>query len=111
MPVISNTMAVIGQIFNSPHKDSIVTLRLSPTQVAGMSDLPEKTQQLPLSPGFKMVFIAVFSLTVLAGIAEIVFAFSWATPTPNQQNVFEGMGFTWKAGTGAILGLLGGKMT
>jgi hypothetical protein len=34
----------------------------------------------------------------------------WTTPTPNQQSAFEAIGFAWKAGIGAIFGLLGGKV-
>jgi hypothetical protein len=86
------------------------------TSHLGIQDVQQQPQApdpqpQPLSSQFKLVFLAVLVITVLAGIAEIVLAFNWTTPTANQQNVFEAMGFTWKTGTGAILGLLGGKAT
>jgi hypothetical protein len=59
---------------------------------------------------FKMVFITVTVITVSAGAAQVMMAMGWQQPTPNEQSVFEAMGFTWKAGIGAIFGLLGGKV-
>jgi hypothetical protein len=35
----------------------------------------------------------------------------WGKPSAQQEQVFEAMGFAWKAGFGAIVGLLGGKVT
>jgi hypothetical protein len=60
-------------------------------------------------PRFKLVFGAVVAITVLAGIAEIAMASIWTTPTEFQHEVFSAMDFAWKAGFGAIVGLLGGK--
>ena len=62
-----------------------------------------------LSPTFKLIFVAVFAITVLSGVAQIVMAALWDAPTGLQQDVFSAMGFAWKAGFGAIVGLLGGK--
>jgi hypothetical protein len=62
-----------------------------------------------VSANFKMVFLVVAAITVLSGIASIVLAGWWLTPTQNEQNVFDSMSFAWKAGIGAILGLIGGK--
>jgi hypothetical protein len=62
-----------------------------------------------IHPAFKLIFIAVVAITVFAGIGEILMALSWAIPTPNQQTAFQAADFAWKAGIGAIFGLLGGK--
>jgi len=64
-----------------------------------------------VEPEFKIVFLAVFAITLISGIAQILMALAWDEPTGNQQAVFEGFGFAWKAGIGAVIGLLGGKVT
>jgi len=69
------------------------------------------TPRKQVTPAFKMIFFAVLTLTILAGIAQIALAGIWPTPTSNQQSAFEAFGFAWKAGIGAIFGLLGGKAT
>jgi hypothetical protein len=66
---------------------------------------------LAVSPTFKLVFLTVTAITVAAGMAHIALAFAWTAPTANQQSAFEALGFAWKAGIGAIFGLLGGKLT
>jgi hypothetical protein len=48
---------------------------------------------------------------MLSGIAQILMASFWETPTGLQQDVFSAMGFAWKTGFGAIVGLLGGKQS
>jgi hypothetical protein len=62
-----------------------------------------------LDPTFKMVFICVVTITVVSGIAVVWLADHWQSPTQNQQNAFAAADFAWKAGIGAIFGLLGGK--
>jgi hypothetical protein len=62
-----------------------------------------------ISVHFRLVFITVTIITVACGICSMVLAAIWTLPTPNQQSAFEAMGFAWKAGIGAIFGLLGGK--
>jgi hypothetical protein len=62
-----------------------------------------------LSPHFKMIFLAVLALTILAGLALITLASIWTSPTELQKQAFSAMDFAWKAGLGAIFGLLGGK--
>jgi hypothetical protein len=54
-------------------------------------------------------FIAVLLITLLAGLAQVVMASYWMTPTPTQQSVFEAMGFAWKAGLGLIFSVFGGS--
>jgi hypothetical protein len=70
----------------------------------------DKTSSQP-QRSFKLVFLTVVGITVLAGVAEIVMAAVWTNPTPDQQSTFEAAGFGWKAGIGAIFGLLGGKIS
>jgi hypothetical protein len=71
-------------------------------------DLPKQARG-QISPGFKLIFITVVTITVLSGVGQIVLAGIWLSPTPDQQSAFEALDFAWKAGIGAIFGLLGGK--
>jgi len=74
------------------------------------SEAPARTTVV-VTPTFKMIFFTVVALTVLAGLAQVGLAVMYENPTINQQAVFEGMGFAWKSGIGAIFGLLTGKVT
>jgi hypothetical protein len=62
-----------------------------------------------VKPAFKLVFLTVATITILCGIGEIAMASVWTAPTQHQDRAFEAIGFGWKAGIGAIFGLLGGK--
>jgi len=62
-----------------------------------------------VSPHFKLVFLVVAGFTLLFVIADVLFALASDQLSANQQTMFDGMNFAWKAGFGAILGLLGGK--
>src|SRR6266576_2198699 len=59
---------------------------------------------------FRLVFLSTLALTVLAGGIQIWLAHVWLSPTPLQVSIIEGMGFTWKAGVGALLGILSVKV-
>lgn len=63
-----------------------------------------------VSSPFKMVFLTVVVITLVSGASEILLAGFWITPSANQQSAFEAVGFAWKAGIGALFGLLGGKV-
>ena|SRR5260370_849729 len=73
--------------------------------------LEEMESTFVLSPRFKLIFLTVLGITVVAGVAQIVLAAVWQTPSPNEQSTFEAFGFAWKLGLGAIVGLLGGKVS
>jgi hypothetical protein len=60
---------------------------------------------------FRFVFTTIVALTVFSGMASLVMAFAIDNIHPQQQAIFESMNNTWKLGFGAILGLLGGKLT
>jgi hypothetical protein len=60
---------------------------------------------------FKLIFLTVVGITLLSGAAEIMLATLWVSPTADQQSAFEAVGFAWKAGIGAIFGLLGTRIT
>ncbi len=70
---------------------------------------------MEISSHFKIIFWSVFALTILSfiGQASLAFAGSEATEAAkipvNQANFQAICDFGWKAGLGAILGLLGGK--
>jgi hypothetical protein len=110
MLIISNAWSIIKQLFKSPFKDSVVTLRVS-QPIIGMSERPSRTRQEPIASEFRMIFFTVLSLTILFLIIDVVLTLYWTAPTAHQQTLLDGMGDLWKAGAGAILGLLGGKGT
>ena len=66
----------------------------------------------PVSPAFKLVFLAVLVRTFGSMMGAVLIAFlNHGALTENQQTVFDTMNTTWKMGIAAILGLLGGKST
>jgi hypothetical protein len=96
----SNTVLIASEALRSPLEKSVI----EPPPAAPPSPIT-------ISPTFKLVFISVLAITVFSGVAQIVMASIWATPTASQKEVFDAMGFAWKVGFGAIVGLLGGKVT
>jgi hypothetical protein len=114
----ANTAAVVSTTFSAPRSDSVVKiLDNSDVFVApGVRPLPkipgitQRSKDIAVPAVFKMVFVAVFVITLGGGIAQIMMASAWTVTTANEQSVFEGMGFAWKSGIGAIFGLLGGKV-
>ena len=68
------------------------------------------------SPGPKLpnsghIFYGVLLITIGAGVGQVLLAGLWVHPTSVQLSVIESLGFAWKAGIGAIFGLLGGEFT
>lgn len=57
---------------------------------------------------FRLVFLTVTGITIFSGITCLILA---AQPdlTPQQLRVFETAQMTWQTGSGALLGMLGGK--
>lgn len=117
---IRSLWQILWHTFSSPVQNSIIETRR--IIVAGFSDSPDimaslqqkpdpkcKKQPIHLHKEFKLVLLAVFVLTVGAGITHIVLAAIWPSPTENQQIAFETMASGWKIGLGAICGLVGGK--
>jgi hypothetical protein len=119
MSFIANTAHVIAESFSSPNEESILYLdtghveRKSKSLKIGVTPgvPPPRKPPAPLKPAFKWSLITVVAITVLSGLATIVIAGIWVHPTPDQQTTFEGFSFAWKAGIGAIFGLIGGKVT
>jgi hypothetical protein len=135
MSFFSNCRAIVSEIVTHPFSDSIALPSDAASASFGMTDnrstvrqsraasetrgdasgagaeprRSAETKSRYVSANFKMVFLVVAAITVLSGVASIVLAGWWLTPTQNEQNVFDSMGFAWKAGIGAILGLIGGK--
>jgi hypothetical protein len=54
----------------------------------------------------KLVFKAVLIVTIGSGLGDALIAYIWTDPTHNQQEIFDAFNFAWKAGIGAIFGLL-----
>jgi hypothetical protein len=88
------------------HQFALPDLEAGPSQPASGAGVP-----IVVTPVFKLVFLSVLGVTVLSGLIQIGIAYKWPSPTQNQQATFESFGFAWKAGLGAIFGLLGGKVT
>ena len=116
--LFSNAAAVVTELFNYPRSGTLVfTITERPPDysrldrhAAGPPPLEESAPKF-ISPTFKLVFLSVLGLTILAGAAEVIMAAYWTAPSANQQSAFEAASFVWKAGVGAILGLVGGKVT
>ena len=117
--VFANTATIVSESITSPSESSIILPQAvtppkadSPVR-ARTTDAAFDPSKVPgaivLSPAFKLVFLSVLAITVLSGVAQIVMASLWNSPTGLQLDVFSAMGFAWKTGFGAIVGLLGGK--
>ena len=74
---------------------------------SGVSRTPSKREVL--SHNYKLLILVTAAITVASGLAEIILAAVWSNPTANQQTAFAAMDFAWKAGIGALFGLLSGK--
>ena len=120
MGFIETMARVVVETFTAPLQQSLVDretgqterppiLREPMTLGAGQPTQRPGQHKAELKPAFKLAVITVLAITVLSGMAEIALANVWSVPTPNQQSAFEGFNFAWKAGIGAILGLIGGK--
>jgi hypothetical protein len=119
--LLANTAAIVSESLSSPNEKSVIGQPLSnftrqrlPPDTMGLQTKDagdDPSNPNILSRHFKLVFISVLAITVLSGLAQIVMATFWSTPTGPQQEVFLAMGFAWKMGFGAIVGLLGGKLT
>lgn len=118
--LFSNAAAVVSESLNYPRSGTLVfTTTERPPDYPKLerpraeSPPPPPEQFVPkfISPTFKLVFLSVLGLTILGGVAEVIMAACWTAPTPNQQSAFEAAAFVWKAGVGAVLGLVGGKVT
>jgi hypothetical protein len=127
MNFVMNAARVLTETFSAPTEESFIDLETGDTErhyVRPYINLwgrrpdtpvaPRRQRQRPpvlLKPTFKWALITVAAITVLSGITLIVLANIWHSPTPNQQSAFEAFDFAWKAGFGAICGLVGGKAT
>jgi hypothetical protein len=123
--LIANTALIVSETLRSPTEETVIVPGSAKTQrreeavaerpptrrltTDAAYDPTKAPGAIILSPRFKLIFFAVLILTILAGIAEIAMAAAWPTPTDQQHQVFLAMDFAWKAGFGAIVGLLGGK--
>ena len=60
---------------------------------------------------FKTVFFCVLGITLLCLGIMVIFSCAYDPLTQSQSKVFEVCDFAFKAGIGAMFGLLGGKST
>lgn len=70
---------------------------------------PKSKPPIIASSQFMSVLLIVTTMTILAGLAQMVLAERWLQPTPNEQSAYDAMAAVWKLGFGGLLGLLGGK--
>lgn len=108
MSFAANTANVVAEIFKSPTQNSSVVLAAPaapPTAAPAPAAAP-----VPVTSHFKLVFLGILVFTILAGAAEIALAIRFPDPPQNLQAAFAAMDFVWKAGAGAIFGLIGGKV-
>ena len=77
---------------------------------------PAKSERLPpvaslrLSPLFKLLFLSVLGLTVLSLIVS-VYLVTRDNPSEEVMRLAETCSTTWKLGSGAVVGLIGGKVS
>ncbi|QXE86900.1 hypothetical protein KP003_00380 [Geomonas nitrogeniifigens] len=70
-----------------------------------------------ITPKFKIIFLTVAGITVLSILVVALLAFFGNKATdPHkipvmQQNLYTMCSFGWQSGLGALLGLIGGKVT
>ena len=93
----ANSAIVLSSVFSPQRPTVIVT-----------DDKGEGGGKITVSTNFKWTFLAVLGLTLLMLFGQVVYSF-FSPLNPNQQELFSALGWGWKAGFGAIVGLLGGK--
>ena len=127
--MFSKTLALAGDWFWALLRPSVHTfikqdteegeVQISPDTLVVLRDLPFETlakralaapRLKDFSPLFKQAFWAIVLLTIISILGASLIAFLSDEPLPpNQQAVFDSLGWAWKTGFGAILGLIGGK--
>ena len=134
----ANTAAIVGQAFSNPFVTTIIEPaetdeeqrpqedailpeselkeappRKSPQPNNEVADRakPARTRKPPnvVTPAFYLTFLTVTLITIVAFGLDLYYAGQWPTPTPRQIETLNNIGFAWKMGFGAIVGLLGGK--
>ncbi|MGD1942005.1 MAG: hypothetical protein ACFB0G_11895 [Leptolyngbyaceae cyanobacterium] len=97
----------IGEVISSPSDD-----RELPSLRAEIEKLKKENNDLKreeITPKFKLIFIAVFSLTLLFFMTSVALAIFISDPNENQQEVFSNCVTLSQWGFVAIIGLIGGK--
>lgn len=119
---VSNTLgantAVLGELFKHPLQDLLV-YSLKPEDLQPRTDIGVATAQKQSTPvketvvasHFNLIFLSAQCLTVGLLLLDVVLVILLHSPDANEQTVITGVDSTWKAGAGAILGLVGGKVT
>jgi hypothetical protein len=115
MEFLDNLASIAWAIIKAPLKESTVQLytyvyyRGVRPGGSGVSRTPSKREVL--THNYKLLILVTVAIAVASGLAEIILAAVWSNPTANQQTAFAAMDFAWKAGIGALFGLISGKAT
>src|SRR5262245_4883594 len=125
---LANTAAIVTETLTLPLTSSVIITDpnlppFRPTRSINTNDQPivrpgpadrppqpaPSEPSIPVPKTFKLIFLTVVAITFVGFIAEIAMAAYWTSPTADQHNVVLAADFAWKAGVGAIVGLLSGK--
>lgn len=73
-------------------------------------------RKLVISPHFKLIFLSVFGLTILCFVGACILTYATSKIKPSdetdmEKELFQIFRFGWQAGFGAIIGLIGGKVS
>jgi hypothetical protein len=68
-------------------------------------------EQKQLSPLYLVLICIAVGLTVLSGVVSVAVLLIVPSTDPGRAGILDSFSTTWKIGFGAIIGLIGGKVT
>jgi hypothetical protein len=105
--LVANSAAIASAAIYSPNQETVIIPQNLPGGPAA-----ENRATLTQSPRYNWAFIAACLIFVGTGLAELLMSiFLKSSPTGFQQTAFGTMDTLLKASGGAILGLIGGKVS
>lgn len=87
----------------SPESDRA---RKAPTDPPSQGDIAAR-----LSPHFRMVFVSILAFSMALFVTRIVLVIAFPTPNDAMKDIIASCAYISTAGFGAILGLMGGKLS
>lgn len=130
----ANTAATIASVAIQPFSTSYIEMPAPPAAITtqppviAMDSKPDqstkrvrttdaapkvkpKTTLVPVDLRLKQWVLTILVVSVAALVADSIAAAYWTIPTPNQQRIFDGLEWIYKAGFGAVFGLISGQGT